>query len=130
MTITLPAPVVTTPGSPYADQRGRTRKITYTQPDGAAATIVSVSHNKARKAYVVSIQPITIEARDGYSVQGFTAFSGIVVAEVPAARFSAAKIEEVTATTIRNVETMVAASEKIARLFTDPGAASQEMFPR
>ena len=131
MTVTLPRPVVTTPSSPYADMRGRRRKITYTQPDGAAATIVTVSHNKARQTYDVSIQPITIEAKDGYSIQGFHGFSGVQVARVPAGpRFSAKKIEEVTAKTIENVEVMVAADEKIARLFTDPGAASQEMFPR
>jgi len=135
MTLTLPAPVVTTPRSAYAGETGRSKKITYTvteataEVDGAAV-IVSVSHDKGRKAFCVSIQPVTVERSDTFAITKFMGFSGVNVARVPVARFSAKAIEACVAQTIENIPTIVAADPKIAALFTDPAKASNEMFGR
>lgn len=143
MTVTLPAPVVTTPFSPYADMKGRTRKITYTvtepttytegeEGSPGSAVIVSVSYNKDRKAYVVSLQPVVIENTKYGSTTSFMGFSGVVVARVPSAsgRFSAKDLEAQVAKTIEVVPALVASDPDIAAMFADPAKASQEMFKR
>lgn len=128
-TVTLPTPVITTPSSPYADMKGRSRKAVYTMAEGAAV-IVTCSYNKGRKQFQTSVQPVSIDRERGFEVTKFMAFSGFTCGAVPQARFSAKALEEYTAQSLANVATMVEQSPAVAALFADPVAASEQMFPK
>jgi hypothetical protein len=133
-TATLPTPTVTYPRSAYADMAGRIAKITYTLTEATAempgtAVIVTCAHNKDRKAFTASIQPVKVEQRNGYTTTTFMGFSGVQVCRKPVARFSKGAFAEFVAQTPSAIEVMVDLDPQIAALFTDP-EASTKMFGR
>lgn len=135
-TVTLPTPKITTPFSPYADERGRSRKATFvvtepTEETPGSSVVLSVSHDKHRKRFSAYLQPVKTEAsRNGFSVETFMLFSGAAVATEPVARFSAKALEAFLQTALAKVEALVETNAEVAALFADPSTASDKMFGR
>lgn len=134
---TLPTPVVTTPHSWFADEKGRSRKITYTvvEPTAeteGAAVIVTCAHNKGTKSFWTTVQPVVLGKKESgpFSGSSYMGFSGFNCGKVPVARFSAKALEAYTEKTLAAIPVIVEQDPEVAAMFADPAAASTRMFGR
>lgn len=123
-TIALPEPKITTPGSPWADEQGRTRRATYVLPGqdltGPYKAIeVSMTHHKSAKAFNATLSKVTItETEYGYS----TAYGSLMgnmrrINSEPTARFSKKGLEAFVEATLALLPALVESSPTLQAAF-------------
>lgn len=117
-TTVLPTPTI---------RRGdRTARINYptgvTTPEGEEVVAqVFCSHDTSRKVFSASLKSVKVGNSGGFRVESFWVFSGVAVARVPVARYSAKAFEAFIADVQAALPALVENDEKAAAIFRGEG---------